>query len=115
MKTAHELLADETLARRHRDQEERKWETLVRRCRTATRQMPFLAQFIMTIALLAVFAVIGRQTGDFCGVYVVTGAFLFIGLPIRLWNLREREQALLAMIAQEAPQLYRRLRNEGIA
>lgn len=115
MKTAHELLADETLARLHPDEEERKWETLVRRCRTSRRQMPFLAQIIMTLALLAVFAGIGRQTGDYRGIYVVTGVFLFIGVPVRLWNLRKREQALLAMIALEAPPLYRRLRDEGIA
>lgn len=115
MKTAHELLADETLVRLHRDEEEKKWETLVRRYRSSRRQMPFLAQFIMTIALLAVFTVIGRQTGDYRGIYVVAGAFLFIGVPIRLWNLRKRERALLAMIAQEAPQLYRRLKNESIA
>ena len=115
MKTAHEVLADEMIARSHREEEERKWTTQVSRCRTPRGQMPFLAQFILSIGLLAAFAVIGRQTGDYRGTYIVLAAFFLICVPMHLWNLRRKERALFVMIAQEAPQLYRRLKDEKIA
>jgi hypothetical protein len=115
MKTADEVLADDSIVRMHREEEERTWMTLVKRCRTPRGQTPFLAQFIMSIALIAVFAFIGHQTGDYRGIYIVAGVFLLICVPVHLWNLRGRDKALFAMIEQEAPQLYRRLKDEKIA
>jgi len=115
MKTAQEVLADEMNARSHREVEEQKWATLVSRCRTPRGQIPFLAQFVLSIGLLALFATIGRQTGDYRGTNIVLGMFFFICVPMHLWNLRRRERALFVLIAQEAPQLYRRLKDEKIA
>jgi hypothetical protein len=115
MKTAYEILADDTIDRRQLEAKERAWAALVRDCRVPRGRMPFLAQMVMSVALIAVFAVTVRQTGDYRGLYLVSGAFLLIALPMHFWQLRKREKALLAMIEQEAPELHRRLKVEKIA
>jgi hypothetical protein len=115
MKTAHEVLAEDAVFRLHREEEERRLEALVSRCRTPRGRMPFVAQLIMSAALIAVFAVVGNQTGDYRGVYVVCGVFFALAVPSHIWSLRRKEKALLALIETEAPALFQRLKDETIA
>lgn len=115
MKTAQELLADDALFQLHREEEKRKLAALVSRCRTPRGQMPFVAQLIISGALIAVFVAVGNQTGDYRGVYLVCGLFFTIAVPSYIWSFRRREKALLALIEAEAPALFQRLKDETIA
>jgi hypothetical protein len=115
MKTAHEVLADDAVFRMHREEEERRLAALLSRCRSPRWQMPLVAQLIMSAVFVSIFVVVGKQTGDYRGVYVVCGVFFTIGVPAHIWSLRRREKALLALIQAEAPVLFQRLKDETIA
>ena len=77
--------------------------------------MPFVAQWVASAVALVIFALMGNQTGDYRGVFVVGGVFIAVVVPARIWSLRRREKALLALIEAEAPDLFQRLKDEGIA
>lgn len=115
MKTAQEVLAENTLSRLHREAEEKRLAALVNRVRPPRGQVPFVAQLVAFAAVLVIFAVMGNQTGDYRGVYVVSGVFFAAAVPARLWSLRRREKALLALIEAEAPDLFQRLKDKNIA
>ena len=115
MKTAQEVLAEDTLSRLTREAEERRLAALVSRVRRPRGQLPFVAQLVSFAAAIVLFTILGIQTGDYRGVYVVCGMFFAFAVPSRLWILRRREQALLALIEAEAPGLFQRLKDENIA
>src|SRR4051812_18994634 len=113
MKTAHEVLADDALLRLRREEEEKRLATLVSRCRTPRGQMPFIAQLILSAATIAIFVIVGNQTGDYRGVYV--GVFFAIVMLSYTWSVRRKQKAWLALIEAEAPDLFQRLKDEKIA
>lgn len=115
MKTAQEVLAEDTLSRLHREAEERRLAALVSRVRRPRGQIPFVAQLVSCAAAIVMFVILGNQTGDYRGGYVVCGMFFAFVVPSRLWSLHRREKALLALIAAEAPGLFQRLKDEHIA
>lgn len=68
----------------------------------------------MFLVLVGYFRFAG-QPGDYRGITVVTALFLFYCVPAYVASQRRREKALLAIVEQEAPELYRKLQHEGAA
>ncbi len=81
MKTAQEVLAEDTLSRLHREAEERRLAALVSRVRRPRGQIPFVAQLVSCAAAIVMFVILGNQTGDYRGVYVVCGMFFAFVVP----------------------------------
>jgi len=95
------------------EKDERTWAQLVHEWRGA-RWLP-----LVWLAMFACFAVVGgfvftRGTGFNRLIYLAPTAFLAITSPLVVLGPRRREKALLAAIAQEAPELARKLEREGI-
>lgn len=114
MKTAPEILLEPATARRQHAAAEKQWADLVSQCRRQRWQAPFGYQSAAFLVLLAYFG-FTSQPGDYRGVVIVTGIFLLYCLPAYVVSQRRREKALLTIVAQEAPQLHRKLQQAGIA
>ena len=114
MKTAPEVLLEEKIDRMQREATDRNWAGMVNRCRPARGRMPFVAQFVLAVVLVGIFSSIS-QPGDYRGLFISAGIFLLVCVPAHLIEQRRREKGLLAIIEQEAPQLYRKLKHESLA
>ena len=114
MKTASEVLLEEATARTQRAATEKKWADLVSQCRAPKWRSPFWFQSALFLVFLGYFR-FASPPGDYRGIAVITAMFLLYGVPSYVMSQRRREKALLAIIEQEAPQLYRKLQHEGVA
>ena len=114
MQTAHEVLLEEGAARLQREAIEKKWAELVSRRRAPRWQARLWYQSVMFLVLVGYFR-FASQPGDYRGIIFVTAVFLFYCIPSYVVSQQRREKALLAIVEQEAPQLYRKLQQEGIA
>ena len=63
----------------------------------------------MILAFTSVFSV-----GDYRGAFFVAAIFAFVCMPLHIFYLRRKERALVAVIEQQAPKLFRRLKAEQI-
>jgi len=114
MKTAHEILAEEALARQQHEAEEALWSRLVSRCRQPRGQMPFAAQMILSAVLLAALAWVSPPN-DHRGLYVVGAFVVFVFVPMHFFQLWRRERVLRTVIQRYAPELHQRLEREHVA
>jgi len=113
MNTAHQVLEETARVEQRRGNDEEAWTQLVREWRGA-RWLP-----LVWLAMFACFAVVGgfvfAPGAGFNGlIYLAPTAFLAITSPLVILGPRRREKALLTAIAQEAPELARKLAREGI-
>ena len=114
MNTAHQILTETTLARERREIERRMWSELLR----ARETQSVLA--LVWLGMFGLFALFGgvfmsSRAADILLIYSTSVAFLAITSPILFAGRRRKEKALLAIIAQEAPQLFKRLHDEKVA
>ena len=116
MKTAHEVLQEEQTARLEREAGERKWAELARRWRT---RAPWRARFWSSLTGLGMVLVLLLRPslhGDVLSICILSaGLLLFCVIWYAADQQRKKEMALLAIIEQEAPQLFQKLKDEKIA
>src|SRR5688572_26256440 len=112
MNTAHHMIKETRAAHDSREAATQAWSTLVREFRS-TRWVA-----ASWLGIFAMFALIGAwfvsSRPDLRLIYLPPVAFLALTSPILFLAQRRREEALLRMIAREAPILTQKLQAEGI-
>ena len=114
MKTAQEILFEGKVARESAEKEKRKWAELKRQC-----QSPAVLVFTW-FGILLVLSLIGAQwlrshPGDWKGLPFAPFATLLFMAPGIFAGYQRRQKALMRIIEIEAPQLFQKLKHEGIA
>jgi hypothetical protein len=113
MSTAHEVLHELKMARVRSEEEERKWAERRRQCRSPDVLWPVWGGMFLLVCVLGMLWV-RNHPGDWRALPYTPAATLLIMLPAIVFMWRRREKALLEIVATEAPQLFQKLKEEGI-
>jgi hypothetical protein len=114
MKTPHEVLQEVKVAGLRTLEEERKWAELKRQCQSPT--VLVFTWFGMFLLLSLIGALWSRShSGDWKGLPFMPLATLLLMAPGVFIGYHRRQKALMKIIEIEAPQLFRKLKDENIA
>ena len=114
MKTAHEILQEETIARLSSQEDERRWLRLRRECQSpAVLGFTWLGMFILMSLIGALFLV--RHPGHWDSQLVGLFAPVLVMAPGVMVAYQRKQKALLKIIESEAPQLFQKLKTKCIA
>ena len=114
MKTPHEMLLDGDVARMRREEKEKRWRTALAGCRTPI--WPGFAGVIAWPAVLVAILALGKgaTVRPFPPFYGVAVLFFVIAVGQVIGACRRRQRAWRALIAEEAPGLYEKLKQENM-
>ena len=112
MNTGHHIIKESRAAHDSREEAAQNWSNLVRDCRAARWIAATWLRVFALCALMGALFVSSRP--ELRLVYFPPVAFLAITSPIIFITQRKKESALLILITQEAPELSRRLKAEGL-
>jgi hypothetical protein len=114
MKTAHEILQEENMARLSAQEEERRWIRLRRECQSpAILGFTWLGVFLFMSLIAALWVV--RAPGHWDRSLVGMFSPVLIMAPGVVLAYQRKQKALLKIIESEAPQLFQKLKTKGIA